>query len=93
MKKMNKYIYKDISILGLDDNIACLLTKNEIRTVNDLWLKTKKDLKNYGLKDKDIKLEMNLVDLNDLFSCFSEQESENDDSENDSESEDENNEI
>lgn len=55
MKKMNKYIYKDISILGLDDNIACLLTKNEIRMVNDLWLKTKKDLKNYGLKDKDIK--------------------------------------
>lgn len=55
MKKMNKYIYKDISILGLDDNIACLLTKNEMRTVNDLWLKTKKDLKNYGLKDKDIK--------------------------------------
>lgn len=55
MKKMNKYIYKDISILGLDDNIACLLTKNEIRTVNDLWLKTKKDLKNYGLKNKDIK--------------------------------------
>lgn len=55
MKKNNKYIDKDISILGLDDNIACLLTKNEIRTVNDLWLKTKNDLKNYGLKDKDIK--------------------------------------
>lgn len=55
MKKNNKYIDKDISILGLDDNIACLLTKNEIRTVNDLWLKTKKYLKNYGLKDKDIK--------------------------------------
>ena len=55
MKKNNKYIDKNISILGLDDNIACLLTKNEIRTVNDLWLKTKKDLKNYGLKDKDIK--------------------------------------
>lgn len=55
MKKRNIYIDKDISILGLDDNIACLLTKNEIRTVNDLWLKTKKDLKNYGLKDKDIK--------------------------------------
>lgn len=55
MKKNNIYIDKDISILGLDDNIACLLTKNEIRTVNDLWLKTKNDLKNYGLKDKDIK--------------------------------------
>lgn len=55
MKKNNKYIDKDISILGLDDNIACLLTKNEIRTVNELWLKTKNDLKNYGLKDKDIK--------------------------------------
>ena len=69
MKKNNKYIDKDISILGLDDNIACLLTKNEIRTVNDLWLKTKKDLKNYGLKDKDIKyvsikLQLMGLDLN-----------------------------
>ena len=60
--------------------------------ISRILLRENLDIKDY-LKDKDIKLEMNLVDLNDLFSCFSEQESENDDSENDSESEGENNEI
>ena len=60
--------------------------------ISRILLRENLDIKDY-LKDKDIKLEMNLVDLNDLFSCFSEQESENDDSKNDSESEDENNEI
>ena len=54
--------------------------------ISRILLRENLDIKDY-LKDKDIKLEMNLVDLNDLFSCFSEQESENDDSENDSESE------
>ena len=60
--------------------------------ISRILLRENLDIKDY-LKDKNINLEMNLVDLNDLFSCFSEQESENDDSENDSESEDENNEI
>ena len=60
--------------------------------ISRILLRENLDIKDY-LKDKNIKLEMNLVDLNDLFSCFSEQESENDDSENDSESEDENDEI
>lgn len=60
--------------------------------ISRILLRENLDIKDY-LKDKNIKLEMNLVDLNDLFSCFSEQEPENDDSENDSESEDENNEI
>ena len=60
--------------------------------ISRILLRENLDIKDY-LKDKNIKLEMNLVDLNDLFSCFSEQESENDDSENDLESEDENNEI
>ena len=60
--------------------------------ISRILLRENLDIKDY-LKDKNIKLEMNLVDLNDLFSCFSEQESENDDSENDSESEGENNEI
>ncbi len=55
MKKENKYINKDISILELDDNINSLLKANEIKTVNDLWLKTKKELKSCGLNDKDIK--------------------------------------
>ena len=60
--------------------------------ISRILLRENLDIKDY-LKDKNIKLEMNFVDLNDLFSCFSEQESENDDSENDSESEGENNEI
>lgn len=60
--------------------------------ISRILLRENLDIKDY-LKGKDIKLGMNLVDLNDLFSCFSEQESENDDSENDSESEDENNEV
>lgn len=60
--------------------------------ISRILLRENLDIKDY-LKGKDIKLEMNLVNLNDLFSCFSEQESENDDSENDSESEDENNEV
>lgn len=47
--------------------------------ISRILLRENLDIKDY-LKDKDIKLEMNLVDLNDLFSCFSEQESENDDS-------------
>lgn len=55
MKKENKYISKDISILELDDNIDSLLKANAIKTVNDLWIKSKKELKSYGLNDKDIK--------------------------------------
>lgn len=60
--------------------------------ISRILLRENLDIKDY-LKDKDIKLEMNLVDLKICSLVFSEQESENDDSENDSESEDENNEI
>ena len=55
MKKINNYIDKDLSILELDDDVSSLLVANDIKTINDLWAKTKKDLKNWGLKDKDIK--------------------------------------
>ncbi len=55
MKRANKYIDKEISILELDDEINKILVENQIKTVNDLWIKTKKDLKSYGLTDKDIK--------------------------------------
>lgn len=54
--------------------------------ISRILLRENLDIKDY-LKDKNISLDMNLVDLNDLFSCFSEQESD------DSESEDENNEV
>lgn len=55
--------------------------------ISRILLRENLDIKDY-LKDKNIHLDMNLVNLNDLFSCFSEQESDND-----LESEDENNEI
>ena len=57
--------------------------------ISRILLRENLDIKDC-LKDKNISLNMNLVDLNDLFSCFSEQES---DESNVSESENENNEI
>lgn len=57
--------------------------------ISRILLRENLDIKDY-LKDKNISLDMNLVDLNDLFSCFSEQES---DESNVSESENKNNEI
>ena len=57
--------------------------------ISRILLRENLDIKDY-LKDKNISLDMNLVDLNDLFSCFSEQASDESD---DSESEDENNEV
>lgn len=57
--------------------------------ISRILLRENLDIKDC-LKDKNISLDMNLVDLNDLFSCFSEQES---DESNVLESENENNEI
>ena len=57
--------------------------------ISRILLRENLDIKDY-LKDKAISLDMNLIDLNDLFSCFSEQESDKSD---DSESEDKNNEV
>ena len=57
--------------------------------ISRILLRENLDIKDC-LKDKNISLDMNLVDLNDLFSCFSEQES---DESNVTESENENNEI
>lgn len=57
--------------------------------ISRILLRENLDIKDC-LKDKNISLDMNLVDLNDLFSCFSEQES---DESNVSESENENNDI
>ena len=55
--------------------------------ISRILLRENLDIKDY-LKDKKIHLDMNLVDLNDLFSCFSEQESDDD-----SESDDGDNEV
>lgn len=48
--------------------------------ISRILLRENLDIKDC-LKDKNIKLDMNFVDLNDLFSCFSEQESDEDSSE------------
>lgn len=42
--------------------------------ISRILLRENLDIKDY-LKDNDISLNMNLVNLNELFSCFSEQES------------------
>lgn len=55
--------------------------------ISRILLRENLDIKDY-LKDKKIHLDMNLVDLNDLFSCFSEQELDDD-----SESDDGDNEV
>lgn len=55
--------------------------------ISRILLRENLDIKDY-LKDKNIDLDMNLVNLNDLFSCFSEQELDDN-----SESEGEDNEI
>lgn len=57
--------------------------------ISRILLRENLDIKDY-LKDQNISLDMNLVNLNDLFSCFSEQKTDESD---DLKSEDENNEV
>ncbi len=54
--------------------------------ISRILLRENMDIKDY-LKEKNIKLEMNLVNLDDLFSCFSEQDSNENDSNSESEEE------
>lgn len=55
MHKKNIYIEKDIGILDLDKPIVELLKKNEIVTIENLWVLNRKKLKELGLKDNEIK--------------------------------------
>lgn len=55
MKKINDNLKKDIKILDLDRECLTILKDNRINLIEDLWLLTKKDLKMFGINDKNIK--------------------------------------
>ena len=55
MKKINDNLKKNIKILDLDKEFLTILKDNRINLIEDLWLLTKKDLKMFGINDKDIK--------------------------------------
>ncbi|MCH5167032.1 MAG: hypothetical protein J1F35_03980 [Erysipelotrichales bacterium] len=55
MAKNNIYINEVIDILDLDKNIEKILKDNQINKIEDLWILNRKKLKEFGLKDADIK--------------------------------------
>lgn len=55
MKKHNENIKKSINILDLDDDSLKILKEKNVNLIEDLWKLSKKDLKTYGINDKDIK--------------------------------------
>ena len=55
-RSKNIYLENDIKILELDKDIKKILNDHEIKTIGDLQLLTRKKLKEFGLKDVDIKL-------------------------------------
>ncbi len=62
-------ITENINTLNVTSNIIKTLQENNINTINDLWLLTRKDLKTIGLTDKEIKqivisLQLKGIDLN-----------------------------
>lgn len=65
----NNYLSSDLSSLEIDLTIIKKLNKNNIFKVKDLWNLTRKQLKDLGLKDNEIKhitikLQLNSIDLN-----------------------------
>ncbi len=55
MQKKNAYIEKNINILDLDKSIVEVFRKNDIVTIEHLWVLNRKKLKELGLKDNEIK--------------------------------------
>ena len=55
MQKKNAYIEKNINILDLDKSIVEVFRKNDIVTIEQLWVLNRKELKELGLKDNEIK--------------------------------------
>ena len=54
-KRKNEYVESNIDILDLDNEITKIFKDNEINTVGQVWIQTRKSLKGLGLKDSDIK--------------------------------------
>ena len=68
-KRKNEYVESDIEILDLDSSVNKILKDNNLSTVGDVWVQTRKSLKTIGLKDSDvkqiiIKLQLLGLDLN-----------------------------
>ena len=68
-KRKNEYVESDIEILDLDSSVNKTLRDNNLSTVGDVWVQTRKSLKTIGLKDSDvkqiiIKLQLLGLDLN-----------------------------
>ena len=66
---MNKHLTDNLETLGIDNNIISKLKKNNIYKKKDLWNLKRKDLKELGLTDLEIKhitikLQLNSIDLN-----------------------------
>lgn len=60
---------KDIDNLNLDKSVIERLKKNQIYTIKDIWVLTRKDLKKMGFNDHDlyqiiVNLQLMGVDLN-----------------------------
>lgn len=60
---------KDIDNLNLDKSVIERLKKNQIYTIKDIWVLTRKDLKKIGFNDHDlyqiiVNLQLMGVDLN-----------------------------
>ena len=55
MQKKNAYIEKNINILDLDKSIVEVFRKNDIVTIEQLWVLNRKKLKELGLKENEIK--------------------------------------
>lgn len=60
---------EEITKLNLTSNLLKKLYDNNIKTINDIWILKKKDLKDIGLNDKEIKsivisLQLEGLDLN-----------------------------
>ena len=71
MKENDKKVIStdNITKLNLTTNLTKKLYDNNINTINDIWILKRKDLKNIGLTDKEIKsiiiaLQLEGLDLN-----------------------------
>lgn len=65
----SKVLEKKIENLGVESNIVEKLKKNDINFIKDIWSLKRRDLKNIGLMDNEIKkviikLELHGIDLN-----------------------------
>ncbi len=51
---MKERLKQSISVLKIDSNIVDKLVNNNINTIEDIWVLTKRDLKQMGFKDIEI---------------------------------------